>query len=201
MLIGFYLHEYIIFSFITNMTTTLSLTGKNNINTLNLTGKSASCRGGSTSPYYVIKFKKYIFDMFITPIMSKQWKILRQNSFILNNTIKKLQMYYTMSRDDTLILYENMLLIIKTTIDTTDELESLETHLFSANGDIAQLMYKVPRIRLNPQYELYNLIIGKPEKFMYDANILDYIKDLIKKEYITFNEIEENVKIFTNPQI
>ena len=62
------------------MTATLSLTGKNNINVLNLTGKSSYCKG-STSPYYVIKFKKYIFDMFITPIMSKQWKILRQNSF------------------------------------------------------------------------------------------------------------------------
>jgi len=175
------------------MTATLSLTGKNNINTLNLTGKSVYCKG-STSPYYVIKFKKFIFDSFITPIMSKQWKILRQNSFNISNTIKKLQNYYIMTRDDTLLLYENMLLIIKNTIDTTDELETLENSLFNTNGTVAQLMFKVPRIRLSPQYELYNLIIGKPDNFAYDKKILDYINNLIKKEYITFSEIEEKVK-------
>ncbi len=176
-----------------SMTTTLSLTGKNNIPTLNLTGKSAYCKG-KTTPYYVIKFKKYIFDSFITPIMSKQWKILRQNSFNLSNSIKKLQNYYKITNDDSLLLYENMLLIIKNAIDTTDELETLENTLFSANETLAQLMYKVPRIRLSPPYELYNLIIGKPDKFSYDKKILDYITDLIKKEYITFNEIEEQIK-------
>lgn len=180
------------------MTATLSLTGKNNINTLNLTGKSAYCKG-NTTPYYLIKFKKYIFDSFITPIMSKQWKILRQNSFNITNTIKKLQNYYTLTHDDTLLLYENMLLIIKTSIDTTDELETLENNLFNTTGNVAQLMYKVPRIRLSPPYELYNLIIGKPDNFAYDKKILDYITNLIKKEYITFNEIEEKVKYnFTN---
>ena len=98
------------------MTTTLSLTGKNNIAVLNLTGKSAYCKG-KTTPYYVIKFKKYIFDSFITPIMSKQWKILRQNSFNLSNSIKKLQNYYKITNDDSLLLYENMLLIIKNAIE------------------------------------------------------------------------------------
>ena len=175
------------------MTTTLSLTGKNNIDVLNLTGKSSYCNS-KTSPYYVIKFKKYIFDSFITPIISKQWKILRQNSFNISNTIKKIQNYYKITNDDTLLLYENMLLIIKNTIDTTDELETLENHLFNNNETLAQLMYKVPRIRLSPQYELYNLIIGKPDNFSYDKKILDYIINLIKKEYITFNEIEEQLK-------
>ena len=180
------------------MTTTLSLTGKHNINTLNLTGKSTYCKG-DVSPYYVIRLKKYIFDTFITPIMSKKWKILKQNSFNISNTIKKLQNYYILTHDDTLILYENMLYIIKTTIDTTDELETLENNLFNTNGNnIAQLMYKIPRVRLSPPFELYNLIIGKPEKFAYDKNILDYITNLIKKEYITFNEIEENVKKYFN---
>ena len=175
------------------MTATLSLTGKNNINILNLTGKSAYCKG-TTSPYYVVKFKKYIFDSFITHIMSKQWKILRQNSFNISNTIKKLHNYYIITQDDTLLLYENMLLVIKNTIDTTDELEKLENSLFNTNGNVAQLMFKVPRIRLSPQYELYNLIIGKPDNFAYDKNILDYISNLIKKEYITFSEIEEKIK-------
>lgn len=176
------------------MTTTLSLTGKHHINHLNLTGKSSSYSKSTTTPYYVVKFKKYIFDSFITPIMSKQWKILRQNAYNITNTINRLQSYYKITKDETLLLYENMLLIIKTTIDTTDELENLENNLFNTNGNVAQLMYKVPRIRLSPPYELYNLIIGKPDKFAYDKKIIDYITDIIKKEYITFNEIEEKVK-------
>ena len=53
---------------------------------------------------------------------------------------------------------------------------------------------RVPRIRLKPEMELYNLIIGKPDGTMYDKEILKYIGELLKTEYITFREIEEKLK-------
>ena len=46
--------------------------------------------------------------------------------------------------------------------------------------------------------ELYNLIIGKPDKNLYDKNILIYISELLKTEYITFREIEKNINLYYN---
>ena len=86
-----------------------------------------------------------------------------------------------------------MLTIIKTSIDLDEEMSDLESKIFQNDKDVAKMIVKVPRIRLKPELELYNLIIGKPEKNAYNKKILDYISSLLKKEYITYNEISHKV--------
>jgi len=172
--------------------TSLSLTGKQKINPISLTGKSLYSNSTSSIPYNT-KIKRIIFDRFITPILSKNWKILRENIFQINGIIKKLDKYYQNTNDETLIIYKYMLTIIKTSIDLDEEMSDLESKIFQNDKDVAKMIVKVPRIRLKPELELYNLIIGKPEKNAYNKKILDYISSLLKKEYITYNEISHKV--------
>ena len=53
---------------------------------------------------------------------------------------------------------------------------------------------------MRPEYELYKLIIGKPKKFKdYDERVLKYIENMLKKEYVEFDAINEAViKEFNN---
>ena len=173
--------------------TTLSLTGKQKINPISLTGKSLYSNLSSSTPYNT-KIKRIIFDRFITPILSKNWKILRENVFQINEIIKRLDKYYQNTNDETMIVYKYMLTIIKTSIDLNEELDDLENKIFQNDTDVAKMIVKVPRIRLRPELELYNLIIGKPEKNAYNKKIVDYIFSLLKKEYITYNELCDKVK-------
>ena len=174
---------------------TISLTGRQTYNPLNLTGKSPyNNKSATDSPYYIIKIKRIIFDRFITPILGKNWKILKENLFQINDIIKRVDIYYENTKDDSLIVYKYMLQVVKNTVNTTEELSTLEERLFENGKDLAKLTFKVPRIRLRPEMELYNLIIGKPDKNLYDKNILTYISELLKTEYISFSEIEEKLK-------
>jgi hypothetical protein len=175
------------------MNATLSLTGKQYINPINLTGKSLYHNSTDIIPAYNIKIKRIIFDWYITPILAKNWRILRENAFQLNDIIKRLDKYYNNSNDDTLIVYKYILNVIKIALETNEELNTLEGKIFINEKDVAKMTVKVPRIRLKPELELYNMIIGKPEKNSYDTKIIEYISNLLKKEYITFNEIKNKL--------
>jgi hypothetical protein len=172
----------------------LSLTGKQTYNPLNLTGKTPYSNKTADSPYYIVKIKRIIFDRYIMPIISKNWKILRENLFQINTIIGKVDTYYTTTKDESLILYKYILQVIRGTIDTADELTTLEGRLFDNGKDLAKLTQKMPRIRLKPEMEIYNLIIGKPEKNQYDKTILAQISELLKTDFITFSEIQEKIK-------
>jgi len=176
------------------MTSTLSLTGKQYIHPLNLTGKSINNGCSQTSPAYVVKIKRVIFDRFITPILSKNWKILKENMFQINYIIKRLTDYYEALKDETLLLYKYTLSVIKSSFDTNEELSNLEGKLFDGGDAIAKMIVRVPKVRLMPERELYNLILGKPQKNEYDKKIIADISNLLKHEYITFSEISSKIK-------
>ena len=52
-------------------------------------------------------------------------------------------------------------------------------------------------IRLKAEYEIYNLIYGKPDKNeLYDTNKLKIIKNLLQIENITFDNIKKKLEEF-----
>ncbi len=58
------------------------------------------------------------------------------------------------------------------------------------------MIFKTTTIKLLPEYELYDSIIGKPKKELkqkYNENIIINIKNLLLKENITYKKIKEQL--------
>lgn len=170
-----------------------SLTGASKINTLHLTGKSMTF-GAKQEPYYITKLKKIIFNRFITPLYTKNWKIIEQNIFSLSDILLKIKRYSKESNSDDLETYSTLLNIIVELLGEHNHFENLEKMFYSSDA-IGTIKFKIPKIRMRPEYELYKIIIGKPKKFKdYDTRIINYIGELLHTEYIEFDKINESVR-------
>jgi hypothetical protein len=59
------------------------------------------------------------------------------------------------------------------------------------------MIYKTTMIRLLPEYEIYNSILGRPKRELsqkYNEEIIIDIKKMMTSEKITFNKIKEFIK-------
>jgi len=185
------------------MDTTLSLTGKNLYNRLNLSGKKFS--NETTIVLEIKKIKIHILNNLIIPLMSKQWKVLNENILCLNKIKNKLDYYYDMYKLDELLIYKEMLLFFDYIICQNQQLVNLERKLYlntnegdeNTNTNFSTMVYTTNTIiKLKPEYELYNLILGKPDKKLnqkYNGSIISSIQKMLTDDNITFNIIKETI--------
>jgi hypothetical protein len=171
----------------------LNLTGNNNHNELNLTGKYDS------NINYLIKInnlKKYILTNYVIPLYSEQWNILNNNKLLIDETIKQINIYYKLYKLDELNMFLELLKILKILVNKNDLLIDLEdkTKRKMDKNNIINMVYRTTKIQILPEYEIYNSIIGKPnKKEPYNENILFDIKNLISKENITYDKIKDYI--------
>ncbi len=171
----------------------IALTGINKINENNLTGKSI-ISNNTQEPYYITRLKQVIFNRFITPVFTNNWKIVEQNMFSLQEIRNKLAKYINQANGEDLQIYLSFLDIIVELLAEHNHFEKLE-NMYNPNNTVGTIRFKVPKIRLQPEYELYKLIIGRPHKSVgYNEEILSYIKTLLNREYIEYSDIQKKVK-------
>jgi hypothetical protein len=68
-------------------------------------------------------------------------------------------------------------------------------------NEIMTMVFNTSMIKLLPEYEIYNSILGKPLKELsqtYDESIIETIKDLLEKEDITYYVIKETIVSMLN---
>ena len=99
---------------------TINLTGVNNRNEMNLTGKTDLV---STSSQKINNLKKYIFTNYILPLYSEQWEIINKNRFLIDGTIKQLNDYYKIYKLEELTTFLGLLKILKILIEKNDMLK------------------------------------------------------------------------------
>lgn len=170
---------------------TINLTGLNNRNEMNLTGKIDLV---TTSSQKINNLKKYIFTNYILPLYSEQWEIINKNKFLIDETIKQLNDYYKTYKLEELTTFLGLLKILKILIEKNDMLNNLKdkTKRTYDKNSIISMVYKTTKIKILPEYELYNSIIGKPTKLKpYDDKIINDIKLLMVKPNITYDIISE----------
>jgi len=178
------------------MTTTLSLSGKKTYNALALTGKPFS--SNPTISTEIKKIKILFFNRLIIPLLSKQWKILYENLFCLDKVKNKLVYYYKNYKLDDLIMYIELIKAIELILSEHKELEELEKKVYastseSSNISFSTMIYKTSMIKLKPEYEIYNLILGPPNMKLqekYNEEIIKHIEKLLLVDNITFNNIK-----------
>jgi hypothetical protein len=173
---------------------TINLTGINNSNEINLTGKTNSSNNSSIK---LNNLKKYVLTNYIIPLYSEQWDILNNNILLIDETIKKIDKYYKTYKLDELNFILELLKIIKILIEKNELLFKLEdkTKRTLNKNNIINMVYKTTKIQILPEYEIYNSILGKPnKKEPYNENIINDIKSLMTKETITYDKIKEHIE-------
>lgn len=172
--------------------TSISLSGKTISNTLhNLGGKSSSLI--NNDPIEVQKLKIQILNKILLPLTNNNWEYLDQNNFIIDIVINKLNLYYSKYKLSDLLIYKEVIRSIENIINEHGAFINLQNKLYSDCNDGATLVYRTTMIKLRPEYELYNLIYGRPIKKngeIYNPDILKELTELIKVENIDFNKIK-----------
>ena len=98
---------------------------------------------------------------------------------------------------DDLLSFLELLNILKIVIDKNEIMIDLENkNVKREKNNIINMVYRTTKIRLIPEYEIYNYIIGKPDRKLsetYDEKIINDIKQLMSQQGITYDKIEEKI--------
>lgn len=172
---------------------THDLSGLNNINILNLSGKPIN--NTITTNYQITFLKNRIIADYIVPLFSKQWDILRENVYLIDVLEKQLLGFYKKYKISELLVYYELLKVLKLLINEHNLLEEIETKNTNKRDptQIVNMVYKTTMIRLLPEYEIYNSVIGKPNRRLneqYDDHIISDITHLLTQERITFTKMK-----------
>jgi hypothetical protein len=92
-------------------------------------------------------------------------------------------------------IYKELINAFEAILLEHQQLEELEKTIYGGDSkDLTTMIYRTAMIRLKPEYEIYDIIYGKPrrsENQEYNMFIVEYIERLLKIEGITFNKIKE----------
>ena len=173
------------------MNSSLSLSGKPIYNKINLSGKP-SCQM-NIIPNEILQIKIIILNNLILPLISQNWKTLYENLFCLEKVKKQINYYYETYKLDDLIIYKEIITAIEIITNEHHQLEDLEKKLYSSNNDFLTMVYKTKMIKLKPEYEIYNIIFGKPLRDLnekYQEQKIDDICMLLNSNNMNFEKIK-----------
>lgn len=175
----------------------LSLKGKNEINKLNLKGESYHL--GKT--YSKInkeyeRWKNRMFNRLILPILENNWKEIYDNIFLINVLKEQLNNFKDCNDIE---FYRNILIFVERVYNEHEELTHLEKLIYHDDKGTSML-YKTSMIRIAAEYQIYNNVFGKPKMGEYDKSIIEYIKDIMNQNDITYKHItiQLSKKFFIN---
>ena len=176
------------------------LSGKKCINENNLKGKSYSFQ--NNIPLEISNSKIELFNKFLFPLFSKNWKTLQENAYFIEKYKIKMEEFYKIYHLEDLSFYINLLKSIEAIIDEHNQLTELEKKMYGNNTDknakqVYSMIYKTTIIKLKPEYEVYDSIFGKPNRTnneVYDDNIILRIKSLLKEENMTYDKLKLIIK-------
>jgi hypothetical protein len=175
----------------------ISLTGKHHNNEHTLMGKTKVKE--TSIPFEIKNMKIKILNDFLIPLFTKQWSTLYKNLYFLDRIKKKLSRYSHFSFADELDLYFDLLELLQLVTEKHKLLEDQERKTSSSNSkeQIISMVFRLAPIRLLPEYELYNSILGKPNRELketYDMDKINTIKQLLNKENIDYDQVEDFLK-------
>ena len=105
---------------------------------------------------------------------------------------KQIDYYLSIYKDNEyLLLYKELLSAFEIIVTQHNEISNFEKKLYN---DGNTFIFKTTIIRLKPEYEIYNLILGKPELIKdYDKTILNKITRLLEIDNVTFDNIKNYI--------
>jgi len=175
----------------------ISLSGKNIINENNLKGKSNF--NVQNVSMEIKNLKITIMNKYMIPLFSKQWKTLYENLFFIYKYKNKVDKLYNLYKLEELLVYKDMLKLFEIMVEEHKILDDTERRLYNtttSKEQFASLIYKTTKIRLLPEYEVYDSIFGKPKREKgesYKPELINKIKNLLAKDDITYSKIKDTL--------
>ena len=174
----------------------LSLTGKDYINEHTLMGKSKYSEKNVPNEIKMLKIK--ILNYYLIPLYKKQWSKLYENFYFIHKIKQKITQYKHLSNYHDLELYIDLIQLLELIVEKNKLLEDQETNIRTRidskeKAQAVSMIFRLTPIRLLPEYELYNSIIGKPKRELneiYDMGKIQIIKNLLKKENMDYEQMK-----------
>ena len=180
-----------------NRSSGFSLNGRTSLTSLlKLYGNKTTNVCDQFEPLDIKNLKIDIMNTIIIPFGNKNWKVLEENLVFIDMIKGKLFLYSSKYPTIDLQLYSDIVDACETNIYFYMEIANLERQLYS-NDCSATIYIKTVMLKLKPEFELYNLIIGKPNITSgetYNSTIVNNIIKLLQIENITFLQISEKIK-------
>jgi hypothetical protein len=140
------------------------------------------------------EIKIYLLNKILLPAIQNNWDKLKENLLCLENIQNKLNYYSEKYPLGELDYYKNLIQLTELLMIKDKEIKLLEKQN-NYSDDITTIFYKTCYIKLKPEYEIYNLILGKPtKKEGYNPNIINNINIMLKKDNISFQEIKRFIE-------
>lgn len=178
----------------------LSLSGKAG-SIHHLSGKSAAVV--LSIPSEIKKLKIRILNLFWLPLLSKKWHTIQKNLFLLDGLKKKIESYYRSYQLEDLLLYKDVLGLFEFFVEQQVQLESMEKQLYqNPKNQIISMVYRTTMIKLKPEYELYDHILGKPlreKQESYREEVIEEIQRTMMLEDVSYQKIHDHIlKMFVS---
>lgn len=177
--------------------TSISLSGKPSAGwgaggtaSISLLGKTAD-RTSDDDPR-VRELRSLILDRFLLPLMRKDMTGVYNNFYLLGHVKSTIQLLKGSNQD--VDYYADLVAFIEDSFSVYKTFSSLNRNNRDKLG-FGTLMVRTATVTLKPQFHLYNVIIGRPEKGTpYRKEILDYIEQLLGRINLPFDRIDALVK-------
>ena len=173
----------------------------NNLNLLGKYGYNYNYNYSSTN-IKIKKLKERILNNYLIPLVSKQWNVLKENIYFIDEIQNKIKYHNDIYKQDEpeLVAYNEMLKVFKVLIEKQKILEDYDKTMNGKrdSNEIMTMVFKTSMIKLLPEYEIYNSIFGKPKRELnekYDDDIISKIKELLKEDDITYKKIKDYVTL------
>jgi hypothetical protein len=168
-----------------------SLSGKNSSNTNSLLGSNQTQKGYVTNE--MKDLKRQLLNNYLIPIFSEQWDVLYKNLFFIDKFKKKIETYYSFYKSDDFLLYLDLINMLEILVEKHKLLEYTERKITGTTKEqVISMIFKTTAIKLMPEYELYDSIIGKPRKECketYKDEIICDIHKLLKEPNIDYTRM------------
>ena len=161
-------------------------------------GKRYDNNNMCATPNKIKILKDKILNDYLIPLYTKQWKVLKENIFFIQEIEKKINIFHKKYKLDELTIYIDLLKVMNILVDYYKLIEFEEEKNKGKNNanEIMSMIYQTTMIKLLPEYEIYNSILGKPKKELnqvYNTSTIQTIKELLAKEDITYYKIKKTI--------
>ena len=158
---------------------------------VNLTGKKTIL---DATPPIVLDTIKSIVNNIIIPLAASQWKIVNQNLFLIAIMIPQLKGFIVKFNLPSLQMYVDILTVYNNVLNEHKQLLDLEAKTYGSNTETGlNIVYKLQMIKLKPEYDLYNLIVGAPNysnNEEYNPEIIQDIQSIMAYANVTYDMVK-----------